>query len=333
MNCEVESDLCLVATQSTLRYQHPKGTYVVFLRNLELKPAGESPLLSAQMTFNAPSLQESRKVGESYLREFLDFLTLITNNRFRIHRILQMFEWEPETDERSAIYYNDVANPSIPFAALNDDILKTLSDIQREDLSPLVRRAIKWFGNGVASRYSDDQFTFFWLAIEVLSEATKDTSLRPDICPRCKTPMYCPSCEETPLHRPYPKQAIQQLFRRHGGTGWEEIYRKADKVRNQLMHGEEVAAIEANLSIDLKIIVDQVGRLAWTSLISQFNRVFANGDRQALFCDTYANGGLSSGAHLQVSFKPNFDNPDPAHFPKIELNISIVEIAGHDKQS
>jgi hypothetical protein len=33
---------------------------------------------------------------------------------------------------------------------------------------------------------------------------------------------------------------------------------------------------------------------------------------------------MGASAHLHVGYKPNFDNPDPSEFPKIELKM-IVE--------
>jgi len=35
----------------------------------------------------------------------------------------------------------------------------------------------------------------------------------------------------------------------------------------------------------------------------------------------YVYMNLTGSAHIQVGFIPNFDNPDPSHFPDIKLTI------------
>jgi hypothetical protein len=92
-----------------------------------------------------------------------------------------------------------------------------------------------------------------------------------------------------------------------------------------LMHGEEVPAIEAALEIDFSALVDHMGTLAWTAIVNQFIPVLLNKRPSFLRTSQYVHMNMSGAAHMQVGFAPNFDNPDPIHFPKVEFSMIPAE--------
>lgn len=133
----------------------------------------------------------------------------------------------------------------------------------------------------IASKAPDDQFTFFWLVIELIAQVIKEPAPVPDRCPKCKTPLYCSDCQATPLHRPYARQAIEQLFGKYCSDEPEEFYRRANEARNMLIHGEDVEAIEAALAMPFsdkvvadrlairlgeRVVSDRQGRRLWPTL-------------------------------------------------------------------
>lgn len=323
-NWEVESDITLPDKTPYLRYDHPDGRYTAFLRNI---PEDRNGLLflSMQFVFNAPSLRESRKVGEQLAKEFLDFVTLASNLKLRLRNILQIFNWEPDGPTmRDCIYFSpSAAHGGGPFDALQKPLLDSVAMLQSQAIDPRLRRALKWFGNGVAARSPDDQFSFFWFVIELVAQHIKGPAPVPDKCPVCKGPLYCEMCGSTPLHRPYPKQAVQQLFARYvpQDKGPEEFYERASEARNMLMHGDEVKSIEEALNLELSELVDDMGELAWVSLMNQFIPALVG--KQPVFIQTnqYVHMTMTGNAVMQVGFTANFDNPDPAHFPKVQISM------------
>lgn len=90
------------------------------------------------------------------------------------------------------------------------------------------------------------------------------------------------------------------------------------------MHGDEVRSIEQTLGIEFPDLVDQMGELAWVSLINQF--VPALVGKQPMFLQTnkYVHMTVTGTAMAQVGFVPNFDNPDPADFPKLQISMTTT---------
>lgn len=322
VNCEVEAHVSLADGNPVLRYSHPRGLYKVSLRNLHVEPGADRPLLSLQMTFEAPSLGEAKDIAEPHVKEFLDYLTFVTSGRFRLYRTVQVFNWEPGDAMREAIYYAGFANPDVPLAELNDIILDTVALMQRREVQPRIRRALKWFGSAVAARYLDDRFTYFWFVIEILAQVVKDVAPVPDKCPQCHGPLYCPACGVSHLHRPYPKQAIEQLFAKHVKGNWELLYEHATDARNRLLHGEEVSAIEEAIKIDFSKLLDAMGHLAWTVIVNQFVADYEGSRVRFLRPERYVDMHLTVGTHVQFGFVPDFENPDPGQFPA--LNITMI---------
>jgi len=325
-NWEVETDIVLPDGVPFLRYDHPAAAYSVFLRNIPEK-RHELTYLSMQIIFDAPSLAEAKTTGEQVAKEFLDHLSFVSNLKARLRDILQIFDCEPGgSGMRDCFYYTrSYSHDDAPYEALEPHLLDTIAMLQAEPINPRLRRALKWLGNGVASSYRDDQFAYFWFVIELVAQLIKNPSPVPDKCPTCRSPLHCDTCGASPLHRPYPKQAIEQLFHKYVTNDPEVLYKRANDARNMLMHGEEVPAIEAALEIDFSTLVDHIGALAWTAIVNQFIPVLMNKRPSFLQTSRYVHMNMSGAAHMQVGFVPNFDNPDPAHFPKVEFSMIPAE--------
>jgi hypothetical protein len=321
-NWEVESDITLPPGIPFIRYDHPAGTYTVFLRNIAGK-RGDLTFLSMQFIFDAPAIQESKDIGERLAKEFLDHLAFVSNLKVRLRRLFQIFNWEPgSSGMRESYYYSDsYAHDDAPYEELRQDLLDTIKQLQNQSLNPRLRRALKWFANGVAAGFPDDQFAFFWFVIELVAQLIKESSPVPDKCPVCQGPLHCAACEMTPLHRPYPKQAIEQLFMKYVTDHPVPFYKQASDARNMLMHGEDVAAIEAKLEIEFSDLVNALGQLAWTAILNQFVPVLMGKQMRFLQTSRYVHFNMSGVAQMQVGFIPNFNDPDPGHFPNVQMTM------------
>lgn len=320
-NCEIEGHLSLAEGVSVLRHDHPGGMYTIYLRDLQVMPGDDAPLLSALTVFDASSLECAKNVGEGYLRDFLDYLATVTNATFKFSRTRQIFNWEPGEGMRECMYYVGSQYHDVPIPGLDKKILETVSVLQSYAVSPRLRRALKWFRRGVFEDAPDDQFFYFWLVIEVIAQLVKEPSPVPEKCPQCGGPLYCEPCGLAPLHRPFAKQAIQQLFAKYVKGDSKDLYECVTKIRHRLTHGDEVAVIEAALKIKLTEIVNRVGALAWTSIVDQFAPVLAGKHVQFAQTNKYVHMKMVAGAHMQVGFRPNFENPDPKDFPQIKVSV------------
>jgi hypothetical protein len=326
-NWEVESDIILPPEVPVLRYEHPTELFTAFLRNIP-EERSDLTFLSMQLVFSAPSLTEAKLVGEQLAKEFLNYLCFTSNLKVRLRSILQIFNWEPNTTGiREALYYSrSYAQDDAPYEALDQTLLETINLLQTHPITPRVRRALKWFANGITSIFPDDQFTYFWFVIELIAQVIKEPTPVSDKCPTCANPLYCPHCNATPLHRPYPKQAIEQLFHKYINDKPAEFYNVANEARNLLLHGEEVSTVEARHGIEFSRLVNDVGRLAYISIINQFVPVLVNRQPTPMFLQAshYVRMNMSGVAHFQIGFTPDLQNPDPALFPKVQMTVDRV---------
>lgn len=322
-NWEVESDMVLQNGKPFLRYDHPAAAYTVFLRNIREDRADDLTFISMQLVFDAPALTEAKSVGEKHAKEFLDYLAFITNLKVRLRTLLQIYGWEQGSGMRDGLIWTRAhSHDEAPYDALTDPILKTVGLLQAYEAPPKVRRALKWFSNGIAASAPDDQFAYFWFVIELVAQLIKEPAPVPDKCPTCKSPLFCEKCDMSPLHRPYPKQAIEQLFSRYVAKEPKVIYERYNAARNMLMHGEETASIERELGIKFPDLVDELGKLAWWALVNQFTPALREGRPEFLQTNRYVRMNVSGMAHIQTAFVPNFENPDPANFPGITFTLN-----------
>jgi hypothetical protein len=159
-NWEAEADITIPDGTPFIRYEHPQGAYIIFLR--KAPPEDNTPLkLSLQVICDAPSLSEANEITEAHAKEFLDYLSYASNLRTRLGKPQQIFDWEPSSREhgmRDALYYHTSPADEPPFAAIEPHLLETIALLQRTVIDTRLRRALKWFSNGIAAQYQDDQF-------------------------------------------------------------------------------------------------------------------------------------------------------------------------------
>ena len=321
-NWEVESDLVLPEGTPFLRYDRPASTYTVFLRNIRQERGDDLTFISMQLVFDAPALREAKAIGEQFAKEFLDYLAFATNLKVRLRTLLQIYSWEQGSGMREGLIWTRAhAHDDAPYDALTDPILNTVGLLQTHEVPPRLRRALKWFSTGLAARAPDDQFAYFWFVIELVAQLIKEPAPVPDKCPTCRSPLFCETCGTSPVHRPYPKQAIEQLFSRYVKDEPEAAYRRCKSARDMLMHGEDTVAIERELQIEFPDLVNKLGNLAWVALLNQFVPVLLNKQPEFLQTNQYIRVNLSGMAHIQTAFVPNFANPDPAHFPDFKFTL------------
>jgi hypothetical protein len=154
-----------------------------------------------------------------------------------------------------------------------------------------------------------------------VAQHIKEPSPVPDKCPSCRTPLYCPTRSATPLHRPYPKQTIEQLFHKYVNDEPGKFYGLASEVRNLLLHGEEVPAIEARCGIEFSQLVNKLGHLAYIAIFNQFVPVLVNKKPSFLRASHFVHMNMSGVAHMQIGFLADLNNPNPAQFPKVEMSL------------
>lgn len=328
LDFEVESHGCLADGHDQIITSAYGGEVEIHFANLSVKPGTDRPLLSVQLVQPAMSLEQAKDTGTTRMKEYLHYLSFATNLPFRIHRLLRVVDWTLGLTQRDCHQFEKFPGSELPYAVLEKPIFETIERLFSIPMTPAHRRALKWFSAGVSAEYTDDQFQYFWLVVELVAQFEKSTENIHDLCPKCRGQLFCEACNDHPTHRPYPKQAIRQLLERTMKSGAMEFFELSSEIRNSIMHGDEVAAIEQARGVELASVVNTLGGVAWTALLNAFLRKPEDRDRvkHIAFLQTnmYVDQVLTLTAHLLVySSDPN--NPKLSEIAKPSVSLVFNE--------
>jgi hypothetical protein len=264
-----------------LEFAHPRLPAKITLREKRIDLNEEYAILGAYVVLDAQSLEEISEVSEGILSEFVHALKLATSLDLQVYRKLKVIEWSEGLAERNCWFIEKFVGDDRPYKVLSQELMKTVELLTSEDIPPAVRRAIRWFSLAVSAKYMDEQFQCFWFSIEILAQFVKPSDKVPDICAKCRQPLYCEHCDEHPTHRPYPKQAIQFVFSKVVADRPDEAFNLCNEVRNRLMHGDSLEEIVGSTGVEFPRIVDNIGQVAWRALRSVIRITLKNLGRDA----------------------------------------------------
>lgn len=325
---EIEVESHIVATDSgRLRFGPADGSYVLHLTNLHVDPGIERPLVRAEVQLDAASADNAEDQAVRHLKRFLHILALVSGCRCVIHRVVRVMDWTPGLEMRPTIMYQEFPNPDVPMKALDPKLLATIQALSNSHWDEDLFRALRWFARGVAALTPEDQFAQFWFALEILAEHRKRPEKVPTACPQCQGPLQCPACNETPLHRPYPKQAIQDLIVVRTRGNPKKVFSVLDKIRNALMHGSDSLDISRELEVDFQKLTDLLGRIVWAELLGSFK---VGPGQVRLFMmepSTFAHFVCQVRGEVEIGGMPGADptNPRLEDYPLPTINLEIME--------
>lgn len=275
---EVASEVSVVADGQVLKIRDPKNLFKALIRNIPRLEFTTPFLLSVHIYFNAETLDDAADPAEEHLATCLNMLAFTTGLGLRKHRIRQIVDAEPSKDGiRDVRMWGDRIEYNDPQPFLDVEHAKTIERLLEADIPPAIRRALRWYRLGIDASALDDQFTYFWFALEIVAEFQKPAEKVNDKCPHCQSALYCEKCEIHPQHRPYAKQAIRALLMAADEECDEATVALLDKTRNSLMHGATLREIESSLPDPHESVIDTLGQLLWKALLRQFPKTFFDG--------------------------------------------------------
>lgn len=329
LDFEVETHGCLADGHDGVSTGAFDGAVEIHVANLSVKPGTDRPLLSVQVIQAAEDLEHANDAGTANLKKYLQYLAFATNLPFRIHKLIRVIDWTLGLKQRDCHQFERFPGLELPYPVLERPIFESLERLTSIATTPALDRALKWFSAGVGAEYTDDQFQYFWLVIELVAQINKPTDRVHDACPRCKGDLFCQACNEYPTHRPYPKQAIRHLLDRTMQAGATEFFDLASDIRNAIMHGEDVAAIEKERGVELASIVNTLGGIAWTALLNTFLRRPEDRDKvnnlALLQTNMYVGQVLTLKTHLLVY------SSDPSNPNLAEMARPTISLVHHDE--
>lgn len=300
-NFEINSECSVVHDDQVLRIAHPRGLYRARIQNIKRQDFKSHFRLSLHLYFDAPNLNESRDIAITLLAECLNMLAFTTGSKFEYHRIRQIVDATPGIEGmRDVLVWTDSIQYEDPQPFLDDDIPGAIEKLSVSEIPPAIRRALRWYRLGVNADVPDDQFTYFWFAIEIVAEHAKSTEKVSDKCSKCGSALFCETCNDHPSHRPYPKQAIRSLMFAADTECDEETVKLLDKTRNSLMHGATLSEIEAEHADLEDHIVDILGRILFKALVTQFPHELFDGSLAMGFPSTFVHRTATGIVHMQT---------------------------------
>lgn len=301
-NFEVASDLSVVDDGQVLRICDPRGAFKALIKNLPRSEFTTPFLLSVHIYFDAEALDEAADAAEEHLATCLNMFAFTTGSGIRKHRIRQVVDAEPSVkgSTRDVRMWGDRLEYDDPQPFLDSEHVKTIERLLEFDIPPAIRRALRWYRLGIDTSSPDDQFTYFWFALEIVAEFQKPADKVNDKCPRCQSALYCEKCETHPQHRPYPKQAIRALLMEADDGCDDATVALLDKTRNSLMHGATLKEIEASLPDPHESVIDTLGCLLWRAIAKQFPGEMFDGSLVIGMPSTYVHYKTTAVAHIQT---------------------------------
>lgn len=298
---EIESDTSVVSDEIPLIIQHPNGLFQARIKNILRTDFSTPFLLSLQITFEAPSLQEARKIADGKLVECLNMLAFVTGAGVRLHRTRQIADCTPSSGMNDCLIWADTFGHEDPNPFFDESIAASIEHLLNFDPPPAVARALRWYRIGIYEPILEDKFQYFWFALEILAEHQKSPGKVNDKCPRCKSSLYCETCKTHPTHKPYAKQAIFALIQTVDKKCDDETLVALDKTRNGLMHGATLEEIEHTLSKSIEDIVDVLGRILFKALAHQFPTELFNKRVHFGYPSTYIHRTVEGIAHAKTA--------------------------------
>lgn len=328
VDLEVESESKFADGASILQ-SHLEGIEVSITRR-ESESTADYFTLALQLIFEAEDLFDARERGVQSAEILLCAWSLATGVALRLRQTVRIVDWTIGLRDRQGVQFSRHGAGSPPHAILNTESLQTAVRIAGASLSERLRRAVRWFSHGVSAGHPDDQFSFFWLAIELLAAEARSVTPVPDACPKCRGPLFCRACEVEPVHRPYPKQAIQDLFRHHVTTNHEEFFKHANRFRNALMHGDDVRDVEHELGVKFEEVVNCLGRLATAASHAALAVSLAQRGECGTLSVTLAENFVPCDADVGVFFTVRSrdpEHPSASDIPRVEVSIEAAQKA------
>jgi hypothetical protein len=212
----LESDLCLPKNSIPLEMRNSAQDWVLVLSNIQTPPDATSATLAARLWFDhIEPIGMARDRANERMASALNALVFATNRRFAVRELRRILDMTPGNVQRDALIFHTSPVADCMEPALTTDFTESASRFLAMHSSDDAQAvAMRWYRLGIGEANFEQQFNYFWFALEIVSQALKTTEKRYNQCPHCHGRLYCEACKTYPMHRPYPGEAIRDIVQR-----------------------------------------------------------------------------------------------------------------------
>jgi len=318
---DLKSRLAVPNGVERLRAKSKGGSFETFLEN---KPGDDHNLLLT-VIFESTESDEAIEAMDEMAEHAIQLLTFVTRMPFKNVKKRALIDWSPGMEERRVyLFFKEPEHKVV--GELPQDIYESTAIFHDSNLTEQCRRALHWYTVGTRAAAMEDQFQYFWFAIELSASGYKAEKVI-DVCSKCRTELYCPSCDGPSQHRPYPSQKINSFLASVGVPS--KIIEHLASFRHHLMHGANRQVLEElaerfGAPGGLADVVDAAGEAAWRAVNSHVSlESHAPQEVQTGSADTYITKRIISSLEMFVKFAGDPENPtlDDIKLPNVESSF------------
>jgi len=283
----------------------------------------EQGTLACRIVFEAPGLINSEAVAFQKIVTLINALAYTTNRKFAVYKLHKLIEWTPGIRGRHARIFHSSpldhrAEPSLVLGF--GRTAEYLIECQGNDKQ---QSAMRWYRLGIQGGAPEEQFSYFWFALEIAAQVLKSTDRVPSKCPVCRGALYCEDCKDHPTHRPYSGDAIRQVVARFQPENPDDVFDALQKIRHTIMHGDRLSSIEAQLACTVDEAVTKLAQIAWNAIAVLFDDSRATPPQPLMFGqpETMLRRTVFAALDVMIELLRDHDYPRIENFP--DVNISM----------
>lgn len=276
------SEATLQEDQQSIEVRPASGLFVARISTVKTEARSSTVVLLIHLEHEAASPEEADSSGRDLIEKLLALLAFTSGATFSDPVLRFVVDWSEGTGLRDLHLFTRPDQLLEPTPLLGKGVADSVSSLLQENVSPAIWRALAWYRSGLRADTPDLQVQCFWLCLETLVTDIKETEKVADECQKCRSPLFCQTCNQTSTHRPFVKQKIKRMLERHrpdGGATFEE----ASVARNILMHGGTLIGPRDGNPFPYVHLVSKMGEAAWTCVIHQLTLSAPEGTDYELF--------------------------------------------------
>lgn len=327
----VESDLCLPNDAAPVEVHDRTQNWVLTLSNIEPAPDATSATLAARLAFDhTETTDTARDCANAKIAGALNALVFATNRKFAVRELRRILDMTPGKIERDTLIFHTSPIGDCMEPALTTEFADSASRFLAMHSSNGAQSvAMRWYRLGISENNFEQQFNYFWFALETVSQALKTTEKRHSQCPHCRGRLYCEACKTYPMHRPYPGEAIRDVVQRVQPDDGVEVFETLQKVRHTLMHGDRVQSIASELPCTPQQVVDTLAHVTWSAIGLMFDKPDPATEKDMVlgYPETVVRGNMIATVHMVTTLLPGADpnNPRLEDFAEPKFTMEYVE--------
>src|ERR1700733_12634080 len=173
----LESDLCLANDSAPPEIRDPAHNWVLLLSNIEPAPGATSATLAGRLSFDhTEDIAAAREAANERMATALNALVFATNKKFEVRELRRILDMTPGKVERDALIFHttpieDGMEPALS-SEFSDSGSRFLAMQSSDDAQSA---AMRWYRLGIGEGNFEQQFNYFWFALEIVSQALKTT--------------------------------------------------------------------------------------------------------------------------------------------------------------